>query len=76
MQLRDMFGTPIPLSGNQIEFLRQVQDQGFEPRTYSGRGMMGATCPAVHVDRAGDIRLQCAYCTDAMGLGMVLYAKY
>ncbi len=72
----DMFGNAIELSGNQMDFIRQVQDQGLEIRSYSGRGMMGATCPAVMIDRAGEIRLDCSYGTDAMGMGQVLYAKY
>ncbi len=37
---------------------------------------MGATCPAVFIDRVGEIKLECFYCSDAMGKGSVLYARY
>ncbi len=76
MQLQDMLGVNIPITKNQVNFIRLVRAQGFGPTTYSGRGMMGATCPAVFIDRVGEIKLECFYCSDAMGKGSVLYARY
>ena len=74
MSKDDMSGLSSPLSSNQQDFVQQVLKLGLEVDSYSGRGMFGAKCPAVYVRRVGEMRLDCAYRQDVMGLGFVLYA--
>lgn len=56
---------------------------GFQPKPYSGRGMFGAFCVSVNVDRGQEAKLFSGmakhladipgYSQDSMGLGTVIY---
>ena len=64
------------LSDNQRQFVRDAQEQGLHISAYSGRGMEGKCCPAVRVEHEGDFKTTSSYYRDALGLGMVLYARF
>lgn len=64
------------LSENQKKFVADAERQGFDvDYTYSGRGMMGATCPSVRVGGMGDFGTKAITNSDNMGLGYVIYAE-
>jgi len=63
------------LSDNQQAFVDDAERQGHEVKyDYSGRGMYGATCPAV-VCKAGKFGTSADFSTDSMGMDMVFYAR-
>lgn len=65
------------LTGNQLLFIREAEEQGLEvDYTYSGRFMYGVTCPAVQLDMDELIRVKFTADVrqDDMGLGKVIYA--
>lgn len=59
--------------------ITKLESMGFAPRSYSGRGMYGATCVAVVLDRGEATkaislkRLFGGPHTDSMGMGTVYY---
>ncbi len=65
------------LSHNQIRFIKDAMAQGLEVRyNYSGRGMDGRMCPAVHIGQCGDeLETSADFNRDSMGMGKVLYAS-
>jgi hypothetical protein len=65
------------LSHNQIRFIKDAMAQGLEVRyNYSGRGMDGRMCPAVHIKQYGDeLETSADFNRDSMGMGKVLYAS-
>jgi hypothetical protein len=61
---------------NQLLFIEDAEDAGLEIKYgYSGRGMFGDVCPAVHCDSHNDITTKAKTCIDGMGLGIVIYAQ-
>jgi hypothetical protein len=64
-------------SENQLKFISDARENGYDVMLdYSGRGMYGETCPAVHLDRGENMRTMAKYQMDSMGLGSVAYAQY
>ena len=66
---------------HSLELIGALEDAGYEPRSYSGRGMFGRTCVSVSGDISiweiarnidQDIHIPNPS-TDSMGLGTVLY---
>ena len=65
------------LSDNQHRFVEDAVAAGLEiDWSYSGRGMHGAVCPAVHVDEYEDFETTSRCSKDRLGLGTVYYARY
>jgi len=71
------------------EFIMALEDIGYEPRAYSGRGMYGSSCVGVDVEDLGHL-FQLGYelaanspdpdgtypsapSSDSMGMGYILY---
>ena len=70
-------GTDYKLSDNQQQFVQDALDQGLEvDYGYSGRGMYGATCPAVRVKNIFSFNTSAGAKSDQMGKGYVIYAQY
>lgn len=64
------------LTDNQQKFIDDARRQGHRVDfDYSGRGMFGATCPAVRLDSIHEFNTSAAVHTDNMGLGYVVYAR-
>lgn len=61
------------LKDYQKIFISEAEDQGFDIRNYSGRGMYGRECPAFTVDRIADARISVPYSWDNMGLSYIIY---
>jgi hypothetical protein len=62
------------LSGSQATFVDLALQLGLDvDYDYSGRGMYGATCPAVRVEYLHEFPMHTEYHTDGMGLGHVVY---
>lgn len=57
-------------------FIREARAHGYKVRPYSGRGMFGVFCPAIHIDN----ELEASFFTntpilDTQGLGYVAYCR-
>jgi hypothetical protein len=55
-------------------FVEKIREAGYEPRSYSGRGMFGKVCVGVDLDRndRGE-DLPGGASEDSMGLGYIMY---
>ena len=63
------------LSKDQVKFAEKaIKDEYEVDFFYSGRGMFGAFCPAVHIDDAAEWGYPGAQ-IDQMGLGHVIYKR-
>lgn len=71
---------------NANKLIEAIQDAGYEPRSYSGRGMNGRACLGVDLDNAGELFIIGAYhglsdpggafetpVIDSMGQGIIAY---
>jgi len=64
-------------SPNQLRFIEDALNHGLKVRYgYSGRGMYGDTCPAVHVEFYNDLETSANTRIDSLGLGFVIYAQH
>jgi glucan biosynthesis protein len=65
---------------NTVEIIEKLKDKGFDPTSYSGRGMFGKRCVSVYV-RPNEIWKEAEVVeivgarptTDSMGKGIVVY---
>lgn len=65
------------LSTNQVRFIKDALEAGLEVEySYSGRGMFGTRCPSVRVDNVHSLETNADVCTDQMGRGYVIYARF
>ena len=73
LELEGRFGK---LSENQQQFVKDVIESGNEVVSYSGRGMFGRECPAVHISsvEAAIGLTKASIATDSLGMGIVVYA--
>ena len=57
------------------KLIDKLEALGLEPRSYSGRGMMGAYCVGAYVGSHSELPsgLPGSYSTDNLGRGLILY---
>jgi len=65
------------LSDNQERFVQDALSQGLEvDYEYSGKGMLGETCPSVKVGQYEDFDSDTDWSKDSLGKGTVYYARH
>lgn len=54
--------------------ITRLRNAGYRPRSYSGRGMFGAECVGVSLDRGEVLTVSASNaCLDALGMGTIAY---
>lgn len=64
----------IVASPNQMQFVEDAFQGGYDVIPYSGRAMYGAKCPAIIVEDVTEFNSESTYRSDNMGRDYVLYA--
>ncbi len=67
---------PTKLTVNQELFIHDAESDGLKIHEYTGRGMYGVYCPAVHVeDAVNDLTTRAKVQIDNLGKGFVIYCQ-